>query len=132
MPQISTSGTNHRVGNTSVRKERGIMARRPWETPIEYTDDRFEEASPSHVSPRPTADDDLDERGPREIEDLLNREPRAEKSYECNDSSPLDYTKGPHDEVFGVDESQFDAPDADPVPYDKGPHYEELGLDDEG
>lgn len=117
--------------------------KKPWMTPIGYNDDRFVEpdrdgGSPEFQMPRGDGDgrrsgEDEDDRQARDVEDILRRPDRAreEREYECNDTSPVDYRRGPHDEELGVDEKDFGTPDPDPVPYGNGEHEDELGVDDD-
>lgn len=110
------------------------MPRKPWEIPIEYNDPRWDEASPAESSSGQLSHnetDEGDEREERDIEALLKRETRNPSGYECNDTTPLNYSKGPHQDEFGVDEKDFEAPDDDPVPYGNGEHEDEFGFDDE-
>ena len=113
------------------------MSRKPWETPITYNDDRWEEPKQAEnlaAAAASGSDEGVDEdaRSANDVEELLHRAPREGHDYECTDTTPIDYTKGPHDTEFGVDEKDFD-PGAEnpPVPYDNGPHDDEFGVDDE-
>ncbi len=109
----------------------------PWEVPIQYNDDRFVEPSPVHErnDPSPTSDDFDDARDGRDIDQILNRESTADdwrdREYECNDTTPIDYRKGPHDDEFGVDDKDFDTSDDAPVPYENQPHDDEFGVPDD-
>lgn len=103
------------------------MARKPWEIPVIYNEDRFDDP-PGRVVVPPEEEDDRDV---RDVESLINREEHQERTYDCNDTTPLDYTSGPHDKEFGVDEKEFDAPDDAPVPYANGEHDDEFGFDEE-
>jgi hypothetical protein len=107
-----------------------VMPRKPWETPIEYNDTRWEESPPNAIDSPQSGIEGLDERDKDEVEELMSREPREEKEYECNDDSPLDYGRGPHDDELDT-EDRFDQPDDIPVPYGNGPHEEVLDDDDE-
>lgn len=104
--------------------------RKPWEIPIQYTDDRFVEPTPTSAGrdeSRPVEDLDADD-----IEERLRRpDVKEEREYECNDTTPINYAKGPHDDEFGVDGNAFDAPDDVPLDYENGPHDDEFGEDDE-
>jgi hypothetical protein len=107
------------------------MARKPWEIPIEYRDERFDDppaTSKDRVAEPPDEDDARDS---RDVEELLSRGEPEERKYDCNDTTPVDYGKGPHDKEFGVDEKDFDAPDDAPVPYENGEHDDEYGFDEE-
>ena len=109
------------------------MSRKPWETSIEYnSSDRWGEPSRAVSPASDIVQGDDDERDGRDIDEILNRAPREERDYECTDTTPINYSKGPHDEEFGVDEKDFN-PDAEnpPVPYENGPHDDEFGVDDE-
>ena len=103
---------------------------KPWLRPIEYVDDRFTDPSPSSSSPDPgRQSEELDA---ADVEERINRPARDDdRAYECNDATPLNYGKGPHDEVLGVEDSEFDAPDDAPLDYESGPHDDEFGDDDE-
>jgi len=61
--------------------------RKPWEIPIQYNEpDEPEEREP------------LNEQA---IEDRISREPREDRrTYECNDTTPLDYSRGPHNSEY--------------------------------
>lgn len=119
------------------------MSRKPWEVPVQYNDDRWDEDPPAsqkgdgfgrrHGSDvDDEVDADADERDGRDIDELLARpDQRNDKEYECTDTTPVDYNKGPHDDEFGVDDSDFDTPDDHPVPYANQPHDDVFGLDDE-
>lgn len=112
--------------------------RKPWEIPIQYVEDRFVERT-KEESPQPFPhykehNDDVDERDETDVEELLRRPDRApdEREYACNDTTPINYTKGPHDEEFGVEETDFDeAAENPPVNYSQGPHDEEFGVEDD-
>jgi hypothetical protein len=117
------------------------MSRKPWETPISYNDDRWREPKAAeHLAAAAAAgkplfpDDDIEARDASDVEELLRRPDRqGDREYECNDTTPIDYAKGPHDEEFGVDEKEFDGgAENPPVDYGSGPHDDEFGLDDEG
>jgi hypothetical protein len=83
------------------------MPRKPWETPIQYNEDRF-----------PSGDFEPIELDDRDIEEYLRRpDRRAQKTYECTDTTPIDYTKGPHDHEFGVAESDLLPADTDDTEY---------------
>ena len=116
------------------------MPRKPWEIPVEYVDSRWEEAGASAAPASPPAEDydpethaHEDERDARDVDELLNRpDGREEKVYECTNTTPVDYRKGPHDTEFGVNEKVFNDDALNPaVPYENGPHDDELGLTDE-
>ena len=107
---------------------------------MQYNDDRWVEtgasaapASPSAGDHDPSTHDHEDERDARDVDELLNRpDDHEEKVYECTDTTPINYDKGPHDDEFGVDEKDFDDEALNPaVPYENGPHDDELGLTDE-
>lgn len=106
------------------------MSRKPWQTPVIYNEDRFDDKADTPAASE--FDEDGDERDASDVEELLCRpDEKGGRTYECNDSTPLNYGKGPHEEEFGVDESEFDAPDDNPVDYRNGPHEDEFGDDDE-
>jgi hypothetical protein len=110
------------------------MARKPWEIPITYNDDRFDDAADAApAEPADVVDADAPgEREAAEVEALLSREERPpHDAYDGIDDVPVDYANGPHQEEFGVDDGQFDTPDDDPVPYENGAHDDEFGFDDE-
>lgn len=85
--------------------------RKPWEIPVEYVDSRWVEPTkrtqpaardlPSY-SPR---DEEPEERTAEDIEELLSRPNRdttgSDRTYECTDDSPINYSVGPHDREFG-------------------------------
>jgi hypothetical protein len=100
-----------------------------------YNDDRWSEPRAAESAAHRAVsgqDDDIDERDARDVEELLRRPgEREERDYECHDTTPINYQKGPHDEEFGVDEQEFDAPDMDPVPYDQGPHDDLFDIDED-
>jgi hypothetical protein len=110
------------------------MSRKPWETPIEYKDDRFAEppSSPHHdpsqilgePAPRPGEPDEDDEFG-------IDDEDMPETEFESADTEPMDYSRGPHDDEFGVDENAFESNDREPIDYGNGPHDDEFGIGDE-
>jgi hypothetical protein len=112
--------------------------RKPWETPIVYNEDRFVERT-KEESPQPFphhlehgASDNGEVRDASEIEEILRRpDHREEREYECNDTTPINYKKGPHDEEFGVEDHDFDQPDNVPLNYEQGPHDEEFGVEDD-
>lgn len=112
--------------------------RKPWETPIEYVEDRFVEPkrvdAPESREISRGASDNGDVRDERDIEEILRRPDRKEeeREYECNDVTPINYKKGPHDEEFGVEDHDFDdGADNPPLDYQQGPHDEEFGVEDE-
>ena len=111
--------------------------RKPWEIPISYNDDRWVEPKRAEgVAENPVsrgASDNGDERDAGDIETILRRPDRVheDREYECNDVTPINYGKGPHDEELGVDDHDFDEPDTVPVDYDRGPHEDEFGVDDD-
>ena len=102
------------------------MSRPAWMTPIQYDDDRFGEpepgAPPAEYDPlHAQADDDA-----LGVDDDL---PEAE--FESTDTEPMDYSRGPHDEEFGVDEGRFESNDREPIDYANGPHDDEFGVADD-
>jgi hypothetical protein len=110
------------------------MSRKPWMVPIQYTDERFVEPEGSPPATASMADDeDADERDGSEIEERLSRPSRGDaRTYDCNDTTPLDYSKGPLDSECGVEDRDDPAPDDVPVPYENGPQDEqEFGIDDD-
>lgn len=114
------------------------MFRKPWMTPIIYNDDRFVEptqgithhSSESQLAHRYDADD-LDERNERDIESLLSRESKEVADNKTSDTSPLDYSRGPHDNELDVSDRDFQSRDEEPINYARGEHDEEVGLDDD-
>jgi hypothetical protein len=54
------------------------------------------------------------------VEEILRREDRPAREYECKDTTPINYNKGPHDDEFGVADKD-----------ELGPPDEEFNLDDE-
>ena len=108
--------------------------RKPWQIPISYNDDRFveEQSDRSHTTTSGLSGNG-DMRDADEVEELLRRpDSRDEREYECKDTTPVNYAKGPHDEEFGVDENDFDAGIENPrIVYERGPHEEAFGVDDD-
>ncbi len=104
--------------------------RKPWEIPIQYTDDRW---TPTSKEQSRLADIVASEENRHidDVEEILDRpDSKEERAYDCNDTSPVNYGHGPHDDEFGVDDE--DTPDTDLVPYDRGPeNEEEFGVDDD-
>lgn len=108
--------------------------RKPWEVPVQYNEDRFEPPTrPARPAPRYEESGDFDERDARDVEEILRRpdRPADDREYECNDTTPINYGRGPHDEEFGVDENEFDHADPVQVDYGQGPHDEEYGVEDD-
>lgn len=112
--------------------------RKPWMVPVQYNDDRFVPPAPTPGlnqagPPSHGPSDNGEERDERDIEEILRRPDRVaeEREYECTDTTPVNYDKGPHDQEFGVDDHDFDEPDAAPLNYERGPHEEEFGIDDD-
>ena len=105
------------------------MSRKPWEEPVIYNEDRFDDIRSTQPN---QAEDDRGERSERDISELLRRPDRKEeREYACNDTAPLNYERGPHDEEFGDDEDESHA-DPDPVDYGSGPDNEDdYGVDDD-
>jgi hypothetical protein len=97
--------------------------RKPWEIPITYTDDRW-----TPMTPKQQRQADIVAREERrhidDVEEMLSRPDRGveERHYECNDTTPVNYGKGPHTEAFGVDEDEVESTGHEPVNYDCGPH----------
>ena len=91
------------------------MSERPrpsWMQPIQYVDDRFEPSGAVAARRAPEPEDVIDT---ADVEELLRRPDRAPRTnYECNDTTPVDYSRGPHEEVFGVDDD-YDA-EGEPLP----------------
>ena len=105
--------------------------RKPWEIPIQYNDDRFADPAKPDIPPV-HFDLPREERTAAEIDELLRRPDRAGREYECKDTTPVNYAKGPHDEEFGVDDHDFDSSaDNPPLDYAQGPHDNEFGVDDD-
>ncbi|SIO37195.1 hypothetical protein SAMN05444166_4173 [Singulisphaera sp. GP187] len=104
--------------------------RKPWEIPIIYNEDRFVESAKSS---RHFSEEEQEERDHRDIDELLSRpDTRDERSYECNDTTPIDYSRGPSNEEFGVDEDEMDSLDETPLDYTRGPaSAEEFGVDED-
>lgn len=77
--------------------------RKPWEIPISYNEDRWEQPI---VADAVTDDDDQDERDINEVEAMIRRGPRDRPldSFKSTDTTPLDYAKGPSDEEYGEEE----------------------------
>lgn len=107
------------------------MARPPWMIPVVYTEDRFDDDELG--VPGGPVEFDVDERDASEIEELLSRPDRQEddRHYECNDVSPVNYNRGPHDEEFGVDANEWDDDDPNPIDYSNGPSELEFGVEDD-
>ena len=116
----------------------GRDGRKPWEIPVVYNEDRWESstAQSQHDAPPPPPKfgptDNGDERDADDVEELLRRPDREEeREYECNDTTPVNYGRGPHEEEFGVDEGEFDeGVENPPLNYEQGPHEEEFGVED--
>jgi hypothetical protein len=74
--------------------------------PCYYNEDRFDDpgkAVDQDAWERTTPSEAL--RSPDEIEELIRRgEDRAERHYECNDTTPINYTNGPHERELDVDD----------------------------
>ena len=112
--------------------------RKPWETPVVYNEDRWDEPKQvegmaANVASR-GASDNGDVRDASEIEEILRRPDRneEEREYECNDTTPINYKKGPHDEEFGVEDHDFDdGAENPPLQYDQGPHDDEFGVEED-
>lgn len=108
------------------------MSRKPWEIPIQYDEPAFE--PPGEIERQlglPDPEDD-DIRDGRDAEELLNRGPRDERDYECNDTAPIDYGRGPHDEEFDCSLNGGEhGTDAAPLDYERGPHEDEFGVEDD-
>jgi hypothetical protein len=106
--------------------------KRLWDDrPIQYTEDRFV-PPPATAPPRGRTEPEAKDRS--DVDELFRRPERRgdDRTYQCNDTSPLNYTRGPHDDEFGVDERDGSPPDADAVPYERGPDSEEeFGVDDD-
>jgi hypothetical protein len=66
------------------------MARKPWETPIEY-----DEPSVDSV-------DDGDEPDYAEPTPRRSRASGRDRNFVSTDTTPIDYSRGPHDDEFGV------------------------------
>jgi hypothetical protein len=105
--------------------------------PVRYNDDRFVEKRPPAQSGQGGvaggASDNGEEKSGRDVEEMLRRpERRSEREYECNDTTPLNYERGPHDDELDVSDREF-SPSADnpPLAYDNGPHDEEFGVEDD-
>lgn len=110
--------------------------RKPWETPIQYNDDRWIEPKSAEImaanAVSHSATDNGEERDEKDIEAILRRPERVERDdYECNDVTPLNYDAGPHDKEFGVEDHDFDEPDNVPLNYASGPHEEEFGVEED-
>ena len=107
-----------------------------WMVPVRYNDDRFVEPTPSTpVAGGVThgASDNGEERSGRDVEAMLRRPERSERDdYECNDTTPVNYDAGPHDDELDVSDKEFNASaENTPVNYDTGPHDEEFGVEDD-
>lgn len=80
------------------------MSRPAWMTPIIYNDDRFEPPVAAHAA----TDAPVEERTEDEVEELINRPSRSardrDRDFQSTDTTPLDYSKGPHDDEFGVED----------------------------
>lgn len=81
--------------------------KRLWDArPPQYNDDRFVDGA--HAA---TGSDD--ERSADDVEALIRRPARDhdDRVYECNDTTPVDYTRGPHERAFNLTpEAEFDGP----------------------
>ena len=110
------------------------MSRPAWMTPIQYNDDRFGEPDPGDDRGlgRPPAEYDPLHASRPDEEFGADDAPDAEgDGFESRDTEPVDYSLGPHDEEFGVDEGEFESHDREPIDYGSGPHDDEFGVDDE-
>jgi hypothetical protein len=111
------------------------MSLPPWRQPLIYNDDRWAEPKQAENMAAHAAsgqDDDPDVRDAGEVEEMLRRPASdGDRTYECNDTTPVDYTRGPHDEEFGVEEKEFDSTDDAPLDYENGPHDQEFGDDED-
>jgi len=87
-------------------------------TPVIYNDPRFVETTKERV-PEPFP------------HHMMHTDQPEKTSHKSNDTTPLDYSKGPHDDEFGVDEDEPVQSNDEPVPYDNGPNDDEFGVDDE-
>lgn len=107
--------------------------RKPWEIPMSYNEDRFVDPQPSEArSLQDIPSREITELDENDVIEMLNRpNDRDAKVYECNDTTPVNYGKGPHNEVLGVEEAEFDAPDDHPLDYESGPHDQEFDEDEE-
>lgn len=107
-----------------------------WMRPVQYNDDRFEarpSAPPGTGGAGREVGDNGEVKAGSDVEELLRRPDRPTRSdYECNDTTPVDYSKGPHDDELDVSDKDFEASaENPPVKYDQGPHEEEFGVDDD-
>lgn len=79
------------------------MGRKPWETPVEYNEDRFDDES---SGPGYSDEEDIsnafelpdDDDGPFDDDD------DDDEDFDSLDDEPIDYGQGPHDEEFGEDD----------------------------
>jgi hypothetical protein len=78
---------------------------------MQYIEDRFDppdahgsdrvEPIVSNWNPRDAEDDnDADP-----FDDLDERDDRSERHYECTDTTPIDYSRGPHDRELDIDDN---------------------------
>jgi hypothetical protein len=103
--------------------------RKPWEIPMQYSDDRWETGDGEKM-PLAEIADEQEERSSEEMDALISRGPRVERPSVSNDKTPLDYSKGPHNEVLGVeDRDEHGSPDDDPMDYESGQYQD--GFDDQ-
>lgn len=113
----------------------GRHANAEWMRPPQYNDTRFKE--PAQAKDISDAEDIPEERTAKEIDELINRaerprgEPRNELPGQSTDTAPLDYTKGEHDEEFGVDEDAPGDVENPELNYDRGPHEEVFDDEDD-
>lgn len=94
------------------------MGRKPWETPVEYNDDRFDDESSG-----PGYDDSLTDRSLEDFE-------ANDDQFDIDDDDEPTGTLADNDSDEDWDD-EFDSLDDEPIDYGQGPHDEEFGEDDD-
>jgi hypothetical protein len=97
-----------------------------WMTPVIYNDTRFIDES----SPQSGRETEPEERDGRDIESLINRADREVAVNKTNDDTPLDYSRGPHDDELDLSDRDFVSPDDEPIDYARGEHDNEIDIED--
>lgn len=88
-----------------------------WMRPTQYVDDRFQDQpEPDKATPPPKA-------GRPQAKDTDAQRAAFKESlreFRSNDAEPLDYSRGPRDEEFGVDDDDYGPEPIDEVDEDGG------------
>lgn len=82
------------------------MARKPWEIPTEYNDDRFDDDPPARHAP-PVDPAEWEPGGSDGDGEVFGIDEGDEPRFSSLDDEPMDYSRGPHDREFGVDDDDF-------------------------